>query len=508
MTQRIGCIRVSNFPVAARLRGEPELAWEPLAILEEAGAAARVVAVNEASCRLGIRPGATAAQARAIHPGLVLRLRDPEAERAAQEALCEAAESFSPKIEEGGAGIVYLDAEGIGRQFPGPLGERDLARAMVRAAAAVGLPAGAAVAGSKLVAEIAACQLETAAVASGEEPVFLSLLPVAVLAGAISLETTHTLSRWGIRTLGELARLPAAELASRLGDEGRALHRMARGEDPRPLVPRRPPPEFREGINFDWPISELEPFSFVARAVLERLLARLETRGLACRRLEMTLTLEPDGPVAHETRSIDLPGPTRELKTLLMLVRLDLASQPPRAPVTGFVFAAQPDRPRLLQASLFGPTAVSPDKLAGTLARLSALLGPSRFGAPRSVGTHVPERYGTASYDPSPPPKFRPEMTAPSHRIAMRVLRPAVALEVILDPGGRRPVMVQALRRAAAEPAGAVRVASGPWRLEAGWWSTEPAARDYWDLELSDGGLYRIYRDRATASWFADGIYD
>jgi hypothetical protein len=31
--------------------------------------------------------------------------------------------------------------------------------------------------------------------------------------------------------------------------------------------------------------------------------------------------------------------------------------------------------------------------------------------------------------------------------------------------------------------------------------------RDYWDVELP-GGIYRIYRERATGEWFADGIYD
>ena len=55
---------------------------------------------------------------------------------------------------------------------------------------------------------------------------------------------------------------------------------------------------------------------------------------------------------------------------------------------------------------------------------------------------------------------------------------------------------------------GRVRVAAGPWRLEEGWWTGEPADRDYWDVELEGGGLYRIYRDRAAGEWFADGIYD
>ncbi len=55
---------------------------------------------------------------------------------------------------------------------------------------------------------------------------------------------------------------------------------------------------------------------------------------------------------------------------------------------------------------------------------------------------------------------------------------------------------------------GDVRVASGPWRLEEEWWSESGADRDYWDVELSDGALYRIFQDRKSRAWFADGIYD
>ena len=55
---------------------------------------------------------------------------------------------------------------------------------------------------------------------------------------------------------------------------------------------------------------------------------------------------------------------------------------------------------------------------------------------------------------------------------------------------------------------GRVRVASGPWGLEEDWWSPDRLERDYWDVELSGGGLYRIYRDRGSGDWFVDGIYD
>jgi hypothetical protein len=72
----------------------------------------------------------------------------------------------------------------------------------------------------------------------------------------------------------------------------------------------------------------------------------------------------------------------------------------------------------------------------------------------------------------------------------------------------RRPVCVQSPPDATPVIAGRVRVASGPWSLEEGWWTESPVDRDYWDVEVSDGGLYRIYRERRGGAWFADGIYD
>lgn len=53
-----------------------------------------------------------------------------------------------------------------------------------------------------------------------------------------------------------------------------------------------------------------------------------------------------------------------------------------------------------------------------------------------------------------------------------------------------------------------MKVAFGPWGLEDGWWTEDPAGRDYWDVELTAGGIYRLFRERRTGDWFADGVYD
>jgi hypothetical protein len=73
--------------LAARLRSEPELKGEAVAVFEGNGNAARVVAATRPARRAGLQPGMTLPQSRALLPGLIARARDRESERAAQEAL-------------------------------------------------------------------------------------------------------------------------------------------------------------------------------------------------------------------------------------------------------------------------------------------------------------------------------------------------------------------------------------------------------------------------------------
>ncbi|MEA2560767.1 MAG: protein ImuB [Acidobacteriota bacterium] len=502
---RIACIHLPLFPLAARLRSEPELMREAVVVTEGNGNAARVVAGTRLAREAGVKPGHTLPQARALCPKLVARTRDEECERTAQEALMEVAEAFSPRVEDAREGVAYVDVEGLERHFKSASPELELGRALVAAADKAGLPARVGIASSKLAARVAAGLPDSPVIVpEGDEAAFLAPLPLARLAPEV--EIASTLEQWGVRSIGDFARLPKERVASRLGRTGRELHATARGMDSRPLIPRELPPVFHEGTNLEWPLVSLEPFLFVGRAALERLCERLESAGLACQRLGLELRLEPDG---HQTRTIDMPAPTRDVKTLLTLMKLNLEETPPGAPVAGFTFLAWPDRPREAQLSLYGPAALSPDKLATTLARLFALLGPDRVGSPRPVDGHRPERFSLVEYTPPPPPEVRREPRAGRGLLAVRVLRPPLGLEVISQD--QQPVEVRTLVQDESEKRprieGRVKVASGPWGLEEGWWTEEPTGRDYWDVELT-GGIYRIYRDRATGEWFADGLYD
>jgi len=524
---RIACLHVPLFPLAARLRAEPELMGKAVVVCDGDGAAARVAAPAKEARRFGVRPGMSLAQARGILPDLVARGRDPAAERSAHDALLETACSLSPRVEDAGPDEVYADVGDMGRLFPGADGERDMACLAAAAGERLGLVVWLGVAATKLAARLAAHRPDgPTVVPPGDEAGFLAPLPLARL--GLERRLSDTFLRWGVKTLGELAQLPADRVAARLGAAGRAAHRAARGVDPRPLMPVHPARTVDEGMELEWPVVTVEPLLYAVRQALERARDRLAAADLACTLMELELELEPDG---RERRGVRLPSPTRDVDALAGLVRLELEARPAKAPVTAFRCVLHPDRPRRGQLTLFGPPELSPDRLAATLGRLAARLGLDNVGSPRTVDGHRPERFASAPFEPPPPPGSRPEPRRGRGLLAVRVLRPPVPLEVIAeeaegggdgrypaagadaeaavaDGGIRRLVSVSSAPGATPRVQGLVRIASGPWELEDGWWSEAPVARDYWDVELSGGDLYRIYRQRDDGEWFADGLYD
>jgi protein ImuB len=236
---------------------------------------------------------------------------------------------------------------------------------------------------------------------------------------------------------------------------------------------------------------------FVMRGLLDRALARLTCRGLACASLGLRLKLEPQG---FDVRDIPLGAPTREAATLLELLRLDLARRPPPAPVVGLHALLLPARARAAQLDLWRPTGPAPEKLAATLARLGALVGPENVGAPALVDTFREEAVGLARLQTGSAPAT-PDAPAAAPALGFRRFRPPRPLEVLVDRDGPSALRGQDL-------VARVVVAAGPYRASGEWWAEEAFSRDYWDVQASDGAVYRLHQDRVNGAWFVDGYYD
>src|SRR5205823_14066003 len=126
------------------------------------------------------------------------------------------------------------------------------------------------------------------AVPAGAVRAFLAPLPVGLLRArsAELAELPQTLERLGIRTLGELAALPAPAVAERFGHPGLLALDLAQGRDTR-LEPRRPPEPVGERI--DLPEAASGPqLERALELLVARVLARRERRGRALRSLALS----------------------------------------------------------------------------------------------------------------------------------------------------------------------------------------------------------------------------
>jgi protein ImuB len=470
---RIACLLVPDLPVAAIARVDPKRAGRPLVLTDVPGPHARVVAASVEARTLGVRPDRhTAAQARAFAADLIVCRRDDAAEASARRTLVDVAASLADRIEQTPDGAVHLDADGS-KHLVGS--EAGLATALVARAAHVGLEARAAVASSMTAARLVARHGHgTEVVPRGAERGVLAPLPLACLDPPPPIAST--LARWGVRTLGDLARLPADEVAMRLGPDGAALIRAARGEDERPLAPQTFDDAVEEATALEHAIDTVEPLLFALHALALRAIERIGLVGTGCAELGLRLELDDR---SRDARTIPLVAPTRDVKTLLTCLRVAIEARPPRAAIVRIVLVAVPARVRATQLGLFVPAGPAPERLAATLARLGALCGGDRVGTPA----------------PAPPP---PETAC---RLVIRALRPPRPLEVFTERGA--PCFVRG-----AGFGGRVVDVAGPWRVATEWWGDAACVRDYYDLELTDGGIYRCFRDRRSGGWFVDGAYD
>jgi hypothetical protein len=212
----------------------------------------------------------------------------------------------------------------------------------------------------------------------------------------------------------------------------------------------------------------------------------------------------------------------RDARVLRTLALVDLESNPPPAAIDCVTAGVEVAEGRVLQFGLFA-RALPSDTLATLLARLGALMGADRVGAPAIVDTYRPGAFSMATFDPAPrlpTPDSRipapPRPGASLRRAAsgspasiLRRFRLPIPARVTVEQG--RPVRVTTDRRGFG--GGRVERCEGPWRSSGDWWSASAAHAphqwdcDEWDVALIDG-TYRISQSRTSGDWYMDGMLD
>ena len=321
----IACILIPGFELRAALRKQPVLALRPAALSPAAGAEPLLGPVTAKAERLGVRPGMRLGEGLATCPELVLVEQDPAAAEQAWEEILRALEDSGFAVDPADVGCVYLETRGVERLYGG------LEPALKRALAAVGTAwdprAGAA---QRRFAALAAANVarpgQILIVSDERLRDFLAPLPLELV--PMEPRRRAELHELGVKRVGQLAGLPGAAVAERLGPDGRRAWGLARGGSSRRIRGRKPAAELLETLEFPEAVGNELTLRRSLGVLLDRLLARPERSGRALRKLALSAQLVGGG---SWRRSVTLRDATTELGRLKAALGPKLAELP--APV-------------------------------------------------------------------------------------------------------------------------------------------------------------------------------
>jgi len=495
------CLYAKEFPAQSLLRLRPELHSKPCVVMEGEVPSQHVCSLNTKARLTGLARGMTRVEVDTFPEPIVLS-RSVQAETATRSILLECAGAFSPRIEdhrEDSALLCGIDIAGTRSLFGPP---ELLAQSLLQRVRSLGIAARVIVSDNFHVAACLArgpmARSAIQVVPPKNEAEALSGLPLTVL--NLTDTQTETFALWGIRTLGSLAVLPEKELIARMGQDGRRLRHLARGEHPHLFQPVEPPFTLDERMELDAAVDLLDSLLFIANLMVEQLILRAKARILALASLTITLTL--DGGGSH-TRTVRPALPTTDKQLLIKLLHLDLQAHPPTASILAVALHAEPGSTSKIQLGLFSPQLPEASRLDVTLARIRAIVGENNVGRAVLQDSHVLESF---RMEPFSVPSGESAIAASSQpRVSMRVLRPSEAASVTLQNSRPSKFFFRERRYS-------VESAYGPWVVGGDWWAQTLWGCEQWDLvaRSQEGSLLCccMMRDLLENKWQMAALYD
>ncbi|MGH3285913.1 MAG: DNA polymerase Y family protein [Streptosporangiaceae bacterium] len=406
--------------------------------------------------------------------------------------------AFCPAVEAVEPGVCAFGARAPARYFGG---ETALANRIIAGVAELGVESGVGVADGLFAAHLAARaaweapRARTAhpvlVIPPGRTPEFLARQPVSVLAGQnlVGPDLAALLSRLGLRTLGDLAALPADDVASRFGAAGETVHRLARSLGSRPLAVRPPAEDLSVAQEFDPPEPLAEPVVFAAKALAERMHEGLAARGLTCVRVQVRAACA-DG---RKSRRLWRHDGLLSAAALADRVRWQLDGwRVPTDIADGGITVLQLIPDQVVHATghqlaLWGETVVS-DRVARAAMRVQAMLGHRAVLRPvLGGGRDVAEQVNDVPFGEKREPRLAVGPPWPGRIMgaAPGVVYPFAREADVTDDAGDavtvtgRCVLSAAPAWLAADGEPPLRITgwAGPWPLSERWWDPAVARR-------------------------------
>ncbi|HZX22158.1 MAG TPA: DNA polymerase IV, partial [Woeseiaceae bacterium] len=275
------------FYASVEIRERPELAGLPVVVGGTPEGRGVVAAASYPARRYGIRSAMPMATALKRCPELVILRSRMSLYAAESRRIREILERYTPLIEPLSLDEAFLDLRGSVNLF-GPVAE--IARRIKREISAeLGLTASVGIAPVKFVAKIASDLGKPdgfLSVEPGEVDAFLGPLPIGRLwgVGKVGEKAMH---RLGLKTIGDVARRDEDFMAQHFGRHGLQLLRLARGIDPREVVPDRETRSVSNETTFAADIADRDELRAILLQLVEQVGWRLRHKELAGRTVQI-----------------------------------------------------------------------------------------------------------------------------------------------------------------------------------------------------------------------------
>lgn len=510
---RVMTLWCPDWPVVAALAEEGLPAHVPAAVFH----ANVVQASNPPARALGVRRGMRRRDAQARCPELRVHQANPDRDVRAFEPVLAAVEEQHPGVAPLRPGLAALRAP---RRFRG--GEPAAAALLTERLVGLGVwDSRVGVADELFTAEQAARHAppqDCHVVPVGGSVPFLRALPVEAIE---DLDAVSLLRRLGLRTLGELADLPATAVRDRFGGADSVVawvHRVVGGDGAAPIATRTPPPELARHVDFEPPLDNAETIAFSVRRTADRVVAGLAAQQLVCTELRIEAFCEGTTEAASYREWLHPRWFTAAdiVDRLHWQLQGGFRAGDVRAPVSRVLFTPVTVVPDAVHADgLWGGT---DERVQRGIARVQGMLGHEAVVQPVLQGGRSPrDRQALVPWGERPTglrPASHPWPGAIPPPAPARVLANPWPAEVVA--AGGRPVAVDDRGAVLGEPARfrpepgggwqPVAAWAGPWPVEELWWEATPRRVARFQVVGVDGRAWLMTWDSGV--WWTEAAYD
>ena len=476
-------------------------AWQPdkpfvIAALE--GQQHSVVAVNKAAAACGIAPSMAVSRARVIQPDVKVEPARASEDARALDRLAIRALRYSPLVAPCPPDGLWIDATGVTHLFGG---ESAMVNAITRRLRAVGLTARTAMAGNPAAAWAwSRYGRDNPVLAPEAEGQALETLSLHAL--RLPQATVQALRHIGLKTVGDLKRIPRATIPMRFGADVLLRLDQAFGRAPETITPILPPAAKRRHMSFVEPIATPEDLNRTIALLTDGLCADLEKSQEGALKLDLVFA-RVDGQ--SQAIRIATARPSRDARHLGKLLTEKLPIVDPgfgieAATLTAWrVGALQP-----VQMETDGRSAAAERDMGELVDRLVNRLGVRNVFRIKPVASDIPERAAV----PANPMQVRQQTEWPRNLTRpMRLLSPPEPVTVIALLPDYPPAKFRWR-----DETHSVCIADGPERIFGEWWNAPREVgevRDYFRVENDRGERYWLFRtgSELEARWYMHGVF-